>query len=257
MSQNMISPIKLVDYLTKVVRFESIIILGYQNGSHPVCLFNSLHSEYEQSMLDILNSSYSFDPFYSTFSNNKLEGVYKLEDVITDKCKFKEYRKQFHADTKRFYEVAISVQLDPRRRVAIFVRRSSEFDPFSPKDKLVLQKHFSKLKTQCRKLWPHIWTTTAKTSDNQIVNAIHQSLDAFGAEILTGREQEIATLIIQGSDNKEISSTLEISIATVKAHRKNIYSKLEISSLGEMFQLFLNHLILRSSQETIYKQDAA
>ncbi|WP_375753863.1 response regulator transcription factor [Vibrio sp. HN007] len=257
MSQNAISPISLVNYLTKVVRYESIIILGYQNGSHPICLFNSLQSEHNQSMLNIINSSYAFDPFYATFSNRKQEGIYKIEEVITDKCKFREYRQQFQADNKRLNEIAINVQLDSKRRVAIFVRRSNEFDPFSPKDKLVLQKHFPKLKTQCRKLWPHIWATTAATSENQFVNAIHQSLDAFGAEVLTSREQEIATLIIQGIDNKEVANKLEITVATVKAHRKNIYSKLEISSLGEMFQLFLNHLILRSSQEAIYNQNAA
>ncbi|WP_417553830.1 hypothetical protein [Marinomonas fungiae] len=32
---------------------------------------------------------------------------------------------------------------------------------------------------------------------------------------------------------------------TVKNHRKRIYSQLKISSLGELFQLFLNHLITR------------
>lgn len=252
-----ISPNDVASYISKLLRFDSILILGYQNGSHPVSLYNSLQTQYDRPLMNLLCSSYAFDPFYATFSNKRQEGIYKLEELLSDKGKFKEYRQQFHVDTERLSEIAINIQLDSRRRVTIFVRRSEEEDSFSLGEKLTLQKHFPKLKTLCRRLWPNIWATTPVTGSNQFANAIHSSLDTFGAKVLTSREQEIATLIIQGTDNKNIANRLGITVATVKAHRKKIYSKLEVSSLGEMFQLFLNHVILSSSQEQIHHQNAA
>ncbi|MEK6164922.1 helix-turn-helix transcriptional regulator, partial [Vibrio cholerae] len=57
------------------------------------------------------------------------------------------------------------------------------------------------------------------------------------------REQEITALLIQGLDSQEIAEALAISHGTVKNHRKRIYAQLHVSSLSELFQLFLNHLI--------------
>ncbi|MCV5941561.1 helix-turn-helix transcriptional regulator, partial [Escherichia coli] len=73
--------------------------------------------------------------------------------------------------------------------------------------------------------------------------AIEQALSSFGIESLTRREQEVASLLAQGFDTKEISAHLHLVQGTVKNHRKRIYSQLNVSSLSELFQLFLNHLI--------------
>ncbi|MDG3087999.1 LuxR C-terminal-related transcriptional regulator [Vibrio hannami] len=257
MNLNTTSPTDLVNLIAKVIKFDSIIILGYQNGSHPICLFSSLENHHSQPLLNLLNSSYAFDPFYASFTHRKLEGIYKIEEVLKDKHKYEEYRQQFQADYERLHEIAINLQLDSRRHITVFIRRSRLDDFFSTKEKLILQTHFAKLKTLCRKLWPHIWAATPVSGGNQLATTIHQSLDTFGSGVLTNREQEIASLVIQGTDNKEIANKLGITIATVKAHRKSIYNKLEISSLGDMFQLFLNHLILYSSQEVSRQREAA
>ena len=64
----------------------------------------------------------------------------------------------------------------------------------------------------------------------------------FGSNTLTAREREVAQLILIGHSSQSISLNLDISLATVKTHRRNIYSKLQISSLAELFSLFLLHL---------------
>ncbi len=64
----------------------------------------------------------------------------------------------------------------------------------------------------------------------------------FGAETLTEREREIVQLILIGHSSKSIALTLGISLPTVKSHRRNVYSKLDISSQAELFSLFLLHL---------------
>jgi DNA-binding NarL/FixJ family response regulator len=51
---------------------------------------------------------------------------------------------------------------------------------------------------------------------------------------LTRREREIAVLAARGLTNKEIASTLVISVRTVDNHLSNAYAKLGITARGEL-----------------------
>ncbi len=48
-------------------------------------------------------------------------------------------------------------------------------------------------------------------------------------QLLTGREQEVLSLLATGLTNNQIAATLHISKHTVKNHVSSIYRKLEIS----------------------------
>jgi len=54
-------------------------------------------------------------------------------------------------------------------------------------------------------------------------------------EDLTPREKEILDLLLEGSLAKEIAHKLDISISTVDFHRTNIYKKLDIHNIQEVF----------------------
>ncbi|MGC4093196.1 MAG: helix-turn-helix transcriptional regulator [Polyangiaceae bacterium] len=54
------------------------------------------------------------------------------------------------------------------------------------------------------------------------------------AEVLTGRELQIAALVARGLLNKEIADRLHISEWTVCAHLRRIYSKLRVSTRAAM-----------------------
>jgi FixJ family two-component response regulator len=51
---------------------------------------------------------------------------------------------------------------------------------------------------------------------------------------LTGREREVFTQVVRGKLNKEIAYELGTSIRTVKAHRAQVMSKMEVDSLAEL-----------------------
>jgi DNA-binding CsgD family transcriptional regulator len=53
-------------------------------------------------------------------------------------------------------------------------------------------------------------------------------------KILTDREIEVMSLIVQGFINKEIADKLNIGIATVITHRKNIMDKLGMKSVSAL-----------------------
>jgi DNA-binding NarL/FixJ family response regulator len=54
--------------------------------------------------------------------------------------------------------------------------------------------------------------------------------DSASADMLTKRENAIASLIVRGAGNKEIAHALSISVKTVKTHLTNMFKKLGISS---------------------------
>ena len=47
---------------------------------------------------------------------------------------------------------------------------------------------------------------------------------------LSKREMEVVELVLQGKSNKQIASSLVISVRTVEFHIKNIYAKFHVSS---------------------------
>ncbi len=65
---------------------------------------------------------------------------------------------------------------------------------------------------------------------------------------LSRREQEVATLVVQGHSNREIAERLYISEMTVKDHLKSIFGKLEIRRRGELAALAMGHTRLLQTQ---------
>jgi non-specific serine/threonine protein kinase len=58
----------------------------------------------------------------------------------------------------------------------------------------------------------------------------HWSAQAITTDSLTAREEEVATLLVQGLSNKQIAAQLEVSVGTVRAHVDHILGKLGLHS---------------------------
>lgn len=59
--------------------------------------------------------------------------------------------------------------------------------------------------------------------------------------VLSGREIEVLTLIVNGHINKEIADKLKISVSTVITHRKNIMAKLSVKSVSSLTAYAVTH----------------
>jgi two-component system uhpT operon response regulator UhpA len=62
--------------------------------------------------------------------------------------------------------------------------------------------------------------------------------------ILSKREREVLDLILQGTQVKDISASLELKSNTISTFKKNILSKVGVSNNIELFKLALEHKLI-------------
>lgn len=65
-------------------------------------------------------------------------------------------------------------------------------------------------------------------------------IELLGMEKLSVQEQNLAKLILQGYSESEIAKEMNITLNTQKSYRKNLYTKLNIHSRRELFNLLKN-----------------
>jgi len=85
----------------------------------------------------------------------------------------------------------------------------------------------------------------AKASDNDD-NAMREARQhAALIELLTPREQQVLSLIVDGLANKQVAGQLAISARTVETHRVHIMRKLQAESLPHLVRIWLSagHLV--------------
>jgi DNA-binding NarL/FixJ family response regulator len=58
-------------------------------------------------------------------------------------------------------------------------------------------------------------------------------------DLLTSREREVLQMIAEGKTNKEIATSLNLSVYTIEAHRGRIMEKLNLHSAGELVRFAL------------------
>ena len=60
-------------------------------------------------------------------------------------------------------------------------------------------------------------------------------------QILSKREQEVVSLILQGKTTQETADALFVSLSTVKTHLQHIYEKAGVRNRAELAQFMQNH----------------
>lgn len=76
----------------------------------------------------------------------------------------------------------------------------------------------------------------SSVSKNVINGYLSRLPDEVQEQKITPRQREVLQLIAEGRPNREIASTLHISVKTVDNHRANLMQKLEINSTADLIQ---------------------
>ena len=85
-------------------------------------------------------------------------------------------------------------------------------------------------------------STLAPEATEALINATRRKPD-LGSD-LTERERQVLALLVKGRSNSDIAAQLNISMATVKYHLSNIFSKLGAKSRVEAVTIALEHKLV-------------
>ncbi len=243
---------KLIRVITNLLDFDCVVILGYRENKHPIYLYDSIKNERDLLFQRYLTNWFQNDPFFQKLNESKQQGIFTLKDVTQQKVEYQSYCDQFYRQTGWKDELSMLIQVEEHSWVMFYFGHLVEGNGFSKYQINRLQSYFPVLKSLCQQHWKLAEFTISEPVFNpesysgNLRASIEQALTTFCTDALTRREQQIATLLVQGLDTKEIAAQLNLVQGTVKNHRKRIYSQLNVSSLGELFQLFFNHLITHS-----------
>ncbi|UVJ46504.1 LuxR C-terminal-related transcriptional regulator [Pseudomonas sp. LS1212] len=195
---------------------------------------------------------YLLDPFCLAVDNGLAEGFYHLAEIAPDDFFNSEYYKTYYLKSGGAQDSYYIVDLDEQSKISLCMFQGLSASHFSPEQLALLRAVEPMVRELLRRfgtaggLQQMLGRVDANPPDTAPPSSLNQQIEAafmnFGCNLLTVREREIAHLILRGHSVKSTAQVLEISPETVRMHRKNLYTKLDISSQAELFSLFIDWL---------------
>ncbi len=233
-------PHALTQFLTSLCHFDSIIMVMYKKSFKPVMVYPTNPNEHSPTLQMYLEKAYMLDPLFNVIEEGNPPGVCRLTDIAPDSFESTEYFQKCYVDFNFVDEINIIVPLDNDSGIALTIGRKTNLGSITRSELNRLHEIYPVINSLVRQFWLSMSQEFVKYETKG--GAMEKALSTFGNGILTPREQEICGLILQGHSSKAISDKLNISVGTVKVHRKNIHTRLNTSTQSEIFTLFLAHL---------------
>lgn len=235
--------------LAVVVQFDYCEQFVYSNSGGPIDVYDDfVGSSAKAGLENYMSSTYVLCPFYRKFRRGMQTGVYRVIDLVSE-CpsevtELGKYRISRVASEASGYltdgwppgrqELCIAVELPDGECLGINLARHSSKEAFSRKDVESARSVTPFISASFRRYWRHAhseWRGHSKCLQGEAA-----SLASYSQ--LTPREREVVQLLLKGHSNLSVSLLLDISVTTVKTHRKNLYAKLGIATLFDLFSLF-------------------
>ncbi len=242
-------PLRFDQAVRCLVPFDNSMLFAYRGNGRPIGVYDDL-APGEASVIvdDYVIGPYVLDPFFSEVTRGRVSGLATLNDLAPDHFYESEYFHQHYARTKIVDEAGIFMGLPGGVTAVHSVTRRHGSAPFERSEIVLLSQAAPLLSAFGQRHWSdlHRRFDEMDGSNGDVRDApthpLETALNAIGQGILTERQSEIVTYILKGHSTESIALHLDISIGTAKVHRRNVYSKLGISSQSELFSIFLEHL---------------
>lgn len=217
-----------------VYGFDSLFVSVFSEDQPPLQLYSDLDPEATRRTVGpYLGFAYLLDPFYSLFRSEPGDRVVSLDECAPDDFRTSEYYRMFYAETGLLDEVVMLVGSTKGTAIALSLGKRHEGCRVAPEARSHLDALLPVISELCRKHWPQPVQAEHDEPPADIV------FDRLSRMRVSTRESEVIRLMLKGHSTKSIARILGNSPETVKVHRKRIYSKLGISSQGELFSLLL------------------
>ncbi|MFM0170708.1 helix-turn-helix transcriptional regulator [Paraburkholderia sediminicola] len=247
---------RLTRALERYVAFDNWVALRLTPGEAPlVCAESPMPDGTVDAMFqDYLAALYQLDPFYIAATEKPASGFVTLADVAPDNFSMTDYYQRYFRKNIVGDEVHFNYMIDTRHTLAFSLGATHRY---GERDLAVLALCAPWVIALLRQRLPYeafdaarsalteAGTETATATESLVPTdtpaytaRFEQVASSGGRASLTAREVEVAMLTLSGFSTRAIAEKLTISFETVRAHKKHIYTKLNVNSQSELFALF-------------------
>lgn len=228
----------LADFFNGLFGYDSLFISVFSGNLPPRQLYSNLDAEAtERTIGPYLSYAYLLDPFFELFKDGVGTAVVSLDECAPDDFRASEYYRVFYSEIGLRNEVTIFVRAGLGSSIVLSLGQRGKTGGGAVPAKDGLETFLPVVAALCLKHWPN-----AAVADGDADGAVTLAFERFQTSKLSTREAEIVRLMLKGHSTKSMARLLGNSPETVKVHRKRIYAKLQISSQGELFSMFLGAL---------------
>ncbi|MDH3578232.1 MAG: helix-turn-helix transcriptional regulator [Gammaproteobacteria bacterium] len=221
---------------------DATCLLAFYRDAPPNVLHHTMTPRRARHYLDrYLAGPYLLDPLYQLAVRKTKPAMCRCRDETPDRFRSSEYFRQYYDRTHLADEMDFLLDTDTKSTLVLVVGRWET--RFSRSDVARLRLMEPVIRAAMQRIW-NAWA--ARHSDDERDLSMHQRLtqcfEHFGKTALTQRERQITQLLLRGHSSKSIARELGIAPGTVMVHKRNLFSKLGITSQYELFSLFIDKL---------------
>jgi DNA-binding CsgD family transcriptional regulator len=253
---------RLTRALERYVVFDNWVALRFTPGVAPLVCAESPTPDGTVDVMfqDYLAALYQLDPFYIAATEKPASGFVTLADVAPDNFSMTDYYQRYFRKNIVGDEVHFNYMIDARHTLAFSLGATHRY---GERDLAVLALCAPWVIALLRQRLPYeafdapepasseaVTQTSTGAAAEAVTEAgppadtptyatrFEQVSSVSGRSPLTAREVEVAMLTLSGFSTRAIAEKLAISFETVRAHKKHIYTKLNVNSQSELFALF-------------------
>lgn len=213
----------------------------YHKELPPQLLDHKIPREIYASQVDeYLEGPYREDPFFKISLSAPRNNCYRLSRLVTGDFEQSNYYRDYYASTGTVDEAIIVTRLADGSVINISLMRLASHGEFSEEEYNWL---YSVSQIIAELIDLH--TRREEFVESNLLQPgvdhhIQQGYETFGKSYVSDREQEVLELLLRGYGADTSAEKLDISLETVRRHRKSIYKKLDVNSQADLFALFIN-----------------
>jgi len=233
-------------FINRTTQIDNCVALVFSLDGPPLILHHWSPQQPNYFQMLYRQGAYVLDPFYLASFDERRCGIHLMNDIAPDSFYESDFYMTYYKKVEMIDEIGLLCPIDDRLTAHLSLGRRSNSTPYDSEDLHRLRCLEPLLQTLLKR------QSQAQVEQWRLASNGHFHGSSSGALVtknwlapysVTNREAEIAGLILRGHSNISIGHALDISAETVKVHRRNLYSKLQISSQAELFLLFINHIL--------------
>ena len=224
-----------------LVDHEGTCLIAFHRDRRPEVVHHTLEPAGRRHYLDrYLAGPYLLDPLYQLALDDDRPVVCRFRDKVPDRFRSSEYYRQYCERTHLLDEMDYFVDVSPSTALAFVVGRRTK--RFSRAEIDRLERIAPLVKSVLHEIWVSRSGAGNAAADEEVHARLTECFERFGESVLTERERQISQLLLRGHSSKSIARELNIAPGTVMVHKRNLFSKLGISSQYQLFSLFIEQL---------------